>query len=365
MAWNEKTKKAFYAIICIFLLLGNSYIPRRSNNSAAFISQRKKKIYRYSAMGFESLLSVRKYPFIGALAIMSAAFLWGVDGVVLRPSLYSLDVAVVVFLEHFIAFLFMAPLMWNARKELPRLHHSGVLAFVWIALFGGAIGTMAITQALFLVDFIPLSVPILIQKLQPLFAIIFAVFMLKEKPSKKFYAYAALALVGSYLVTFGFEQPVVSLENKTLVAALLGLLAAFSWGSCTTVGRFAVSKVSSNMATYLRFGLTSLIMMLLILGLGKIGGFAAIGPGHLLTLLIIVFSSGGVAMMMYYYGLKSVPASKATIFELVFPLTAIMLDFVLHGKMLSIGQLFGAAILMYSVVLIQRVEIGSPGAAAV
>ncbi len=310
-------------------------------------------------MDIRSFLSKKDPAFIGAAAIMLAAFLWAVDGVLLRPSLYSLDVAIVVFLEHFLAFVYMAPFLLRHKKELLSFGPSQWAAFFWIALFGGAIGTMAITQALFLVNFVPLSVPILLQKLQPVFAILLATVLLKERPSKKFYAFALTALIGSYFVTFGFDSPVLSLDNKTFVAALLGLLAAFSWGSSTTVGRYALNKVGVMLTTYLRFGLTALMMLSFILATGKLAAFGAVGQNQLLTLLVIVFSSGGVAMMIYYYGLKSVPASKATLYELVFPLSAIVLDFVLHGKLLSFGQFTGAVLLMYSMVMISRIKIAA------
>jgi len=311
---------------------------------------------------FSRMLTKGNAPRIGALAVMFAAFLWGFDGVALTPRLYTLDVVNVVFLEHALAFLFMIPLLWIEIKELRKLNRRDWLAFVWIALFGGAIGTMAITQALFLVGFVPLSVPILIQKLQPLFAIGLAVILLKEKPTKRFYAYAALALLGSYLITFGFATPVVSIENKTLLAALLGLVAAFAFGTSTTVGRYAVEKVNYRVSTYLRFGLTALIMGALVLALGKLGNFAAVTQFQWLVLFVIVFTTGGLAIGIYYYGLRSVPAAKATFYELALPFTVIVLDWLVNGKVLTPGQFLGAAILVYAVLKINQSKVGlGPG----
>jgi drug/metabolite transporter (DMT)-like permease len=311
---------------------------------------------------FSKMLTKQNAPRVGALAVMFAAMLWGIDGAVLTPQLYTLDVVNVVFLLHALAFLFMIPLLWVEIKELKKLNSKDWLAFCWIALFGGAVGTMAITQALFLVHFVPLSVPILIQKLQPLFAIFLALIILKEKPSKEFYAYGALALAGSYLITFGFESPVISLENKTLVAAGLGLVAAFAFGSCTTVGRYAVEKINYRVSTYLRFGMTALLMAALVLALGKLGNFAAITQFQWLVMLVIVFTTGGVAIGIYYYGLRFVPAAKATFYELAFPATAIVLDFVLNGKILSLGQFAGAAVLLWAVYKINQTKVAlGPG----
>ncbi len=54
-----------------------------------------------------------------------------------------------------------------------------VLALV--SLTGGLVGTLAIVKALFLVNFDQLSVVVLLQKLQPLFAISLAAVLLRER----------------------------------------------------------------------------------------------------------------------------------------------------------------------------------------
>ena len=158
------------------------------------------------------MLNKKLMPIIGAVAICFAAALWGLDGIVLRPSLYHLDVAVVVFLEHAIAFCYMAVLLVFEIKQLGKLKWRDWGAFFWVGLFGGAIGTMAITKALFYVGFIHLSVVILLQKLQPVFAIILAALVLREKPRKNFFLWAAFAIIGSYFVTFGFSTSASALS---------------------------------------------------------------------------------------------------------------------------------------------------------
>ena len=101
---------------------------------------------------------------LAPLFIVIAAALWGLDGIVLRPSLYSLPVPLVVFVEHLLAFAVMLPFLIVEFKELKKLKKADWGSFIWIAVFGGAIGTMAITKALFYVDFVNLSKKKLLQK---------------------------------------------------------------------------------------------------------------------------------------------------------------------------------------------------------
>ncbi|MBT3689997.1 DMT family transporter [bacterium] len=290
--------------------------------------------------------------------IIIAAVLWGLDGIVLRPSLYALPVPLVVFVEHALAFLILIPFLIKEFKEVKKLKKGDWGAFVWIAVFGGAIGTMAITKALFYVDFVNLSVVILLQKFQPLFAILLAWLVLKEKLPKKFFVWAGLAIIGGYFVTFGLAIPNLSSGEKIIAAALFSLLASFSFASSTVFSKRALQKINFRVGVYLRFGVTTLIMFLVVLGTGNISNFDQITLHQLLYFLIIVFSSGGLALFFYYYGLKFVTASVSTICELAFPLSAILFEYVIRGNVLSWVQWLGAIVLMYSIYRVTIIKEG-------
>jgi len=205
-----------------------------------------------------------KLKFLGPLFIIIAATLWALDGVVLRPNLYALPVPLVVFIEHGLAFLIMLPFLIKEFKEVKKLKLGDWGAFFWVAIFGGALGTMFITKALFYVDFVNLSVVVLIQKLQPIFALLLAGLILKEKLPKKFFTWASVAIIAIYFVTFPDFVPNFSTGDKTLIAALFSLGAAFAWGSSTVFSKRALKQVSFRLGTYLRFGLTTIIMLVIV-----------------------------------------------------------------------------------------------------
>ena len=127
---------------------------------------------------------VRNGKLIGAFAISIAAAFWGVDGVILTPRLYNLDVAFVVFMLHALAFLIMNTFLFKEYRHLGQFDRSDFINFLLIAIFGGALGTMAMVHALFLVNFEKLTIVILLQKLQPIFAIALAMIFLKERMRK-------------------------------------------------------------------------------------------------------------------------------------------------------------------------------------
>lgn len=288
--------------------------------------------------------------------VIVAASLWGVDGIVLRPSLYSLPVPLVVFIESTIVAILLSPYFIKKLLSLKHLKTKDWLAFFLVALLGGAIGTMAITKALFYVNFVNLSVVILLQKLQPVFAITLAAVFLKEKLPAQFFLWAGLAVLGAYFTTFGANLPDIATGDKTVVAALFALLAAFSFSSSTVLSKRALRNVSFEMGTYLRFLFSAFIMLVIVVSLGDMGSITDVTTKQIQIFLIIAFTTGGAAIFLYYYGLKRIPASVAAICELAFPLTAVLLEYILRGNILDPIQWIGAIILLLSILKVSWIK---------
>ncbi|MCU0342506.1 MAG: DMT family transporter [Ignavibacterium sp.] len=294
--------------------------------------------------------------FFAPVLVIIAASLWAVDGIVLRPSLYSLPVPLVVFVESAIVAVLLTPFFVKKFSSLKHLKKKDWLAFFGVALLGGAVGTMAITKALFYVNFVNLSVVILLQKLQPVFAILLATIFLNEKLRKEFFLWAGLAIVGAYFMTFGTSLPNFSTGDKTTIAALFALLAAFSFSSSTVLSKRALRNVDYEMGTYLRFLFATIIMLIIASTTGDISTLDEITSKQIVIFLIIAFTTGGAAIFLYYYGLKRISASVASICELAFPLTAVVLEYFVHGNILSPIQWIGAAVLLVSILRVSGIR---------
>jgi drug/metabolite transporter (DMT)-like permease len=282
--------------------------------------------------------------------VILAASLWAVDGIVLRPSLYNLPVTLVVFIESTIVALLLTPFMYKYFDDVKKLKLKDWLAYFGVAILGGAIGTMAITKALFYVNYVNLSIVILIQKLQPVFAISLAAIFLKERQPREFFFWAAFAIIGAYFMTFGLHTPNITAEDKTTIAALFALLAALSFSSSTVLSKRALKNVSFELGTYLRFAITSIIMLIIVLASGTINNIDDVSTKQIYIFILIAFTTGGPAIFIYYYGLKRISASVASICELAFPLTAVILEFVLRDNILGPVQWAGALILLFSII---------------
>jgi len=286
----------------------------------------------------------------GTIAISLSAMLWGLDGVILTPRLFNLDVFYVVFILHAIPFFIMNFFFSKEYSHIKQFSKSDYSTLIIISIFGGAIGTLSIVKALFLVNFQQLTVVILLQKLQPIFAISLAAILLKERLRKNFIFWASLAIVSGYFMTFGLKLPDFNAGSNTIYASLLAILAAFSFGSSTVFSKKILGKIDFKTATFYRYGFTTAFMLIIILITGKYDQFAVTTTQNWIYFLLIAITTGSGAIFLYYYGLTRVKAIIATICELFFPITAIILDYFVNNTILSTVQWIGAVIMIFSII---------------
>jgi len=292
---------------------------------------------------------MKKLLAFGPLFVIIAALLWSLDGV-LRISLYSLPPSVIVFYEHVLGAIILLFLLPKWVKDLKRMTRKEWTAIGLVSLFSGALGTILYTAALANVQYSQFSVVVLLQQqLQPIWAIAAAAILLKEKITKRFLFWAAVALGSAYLITFKDLQVNFATGAGTVTAALLALGAGFMWGTSTAISKLVLNKVSFMTGTALRFFITPVFALLFILGSNQTNALFTLTVPQWQTLLIITLSTGLVALGFYYYGLKKTPARIATLCELVWPASAIFIDYFYFHKTLNLTQILGVILLLLAI----------------
>jgi drug/metabolite transporter (DMT)-like permease len=203
-------------------------------------------------------------------------------------------------------------------------------------------------------NYIDLSVVVLLQKFQPFFAIGLAAVVLREPLTKNYLLCAVAAIAGGYFVTFDNGLSILALDNETLIASLMALCAAFAWGSSTVLGKHALQHLSFFVLTGLRLWITTFIVVVVILFMGNPLISISLSQTEWLIILTIVLSTGTVALFIYYYGLKHVLATHATIYELFWPLSAMLIDLFIRERTLMPEQFMGALLLVGASVVLSR-----------
>lgn len=290
---------------------------------------------------------LEKIHITGPILIIIAASLWAVDGVI-RRSLYELLPLHIIFWEHLVGALILLPIgfaFWDQTK-LSRKEWGMIIL---VSFLSGLLGTLFFTTALLKTQYISFSVVFLLQKLQPIFAITTAVIFLKEKITKQYLAWALLAFVAAFFVTFPNGMINFATGGATVIASLFALGAAAAWGSSTTFSKMALADQNSTLITALRFGVTTIMAFIAILIFGSFDVFGLPSVSQGLRFMIIALSTGMVAMLIYYRGLKFTPVRVVTILELVFPFLAVFIDVVVYDSVLSVTQYLAGAVLLFAI----------------
>jgi len=257
-------------------------------------------------------------------------------------------------MEHLLGLIVLAPFLIKEFKGWIKLSQKTWFSVIAIALLGGTIGTIAYTAALGKINYINFSVVVLLQQLQPVFAISLAGLLLKERITKRFIGLAILAMIAAYVVSFPDLRVNLATGGGTVIAALLAVTAAFSWGASTVLGRYALKTVSFVSLSGLRFAFTSVLAFLFLYSTGDVSSINLLTGTQWWYIVAIVFSTGLVALLIYYKGLQHVPARMSTILEMAWPVSAILIDLIFFKNALSITQWIGAIVLISVIITISR-----------
>ena len=295
-----------------------------------------------------------------------AAMLWGTDTLFRVPLLHHLSsngliqATQLVLMEHLILVVCSVPLLWLARHQIRRLTGRQWAAIVAIGVGASGLATVLFTLSFSYGHFIE---TLLLQKTQPLIAILLASLWLRERMAPAAWALVPVALVGAYLIAVPDPlRPQNAWADFHIAAALFALGAAALWGAATVFGRYALADVSFTALTGLRFTTALPALAVLLYLESGISGFTVYRPEDAPLYLGLALLPGLLAMLLYYRGLASTPAAMATLAELAFPITGVLVNLFLVTPRQSITnyQVVGIVILWAALAVLDRINARKP-----
>src|ERR1700712_2654541 len=276
------------------------------------------------------------------------AGLWGTDAFFRRSLAQQVSAPTLVFAEHLVLVLALSPFLVRSFRAFGGLTPRSKGAVVAIGAGASALATTLFTVAFKISsengDYVT---PVVVQHLQPLFAIGGAVLILGEKVRSRFAFFAVPAILGVWLLAF--PDPFdVSVARAGVV--LLALGAAVLWAGGTVLGRMVATQLQPVELTTLRFafGLPAAALIVWFSG----DTFWVPGMSSSVAVIELALVPGLLAMVLYYVGLRRTAASRATLAELAYPLTGAIVGIALGAGgagALSWSQWFGAVVIAAAV----------------
>ncbi|MEC0125289.1 DMT family transporter [Paenibacillus pabuli] len=287
------------------------------------------------------------------LVVLGAA-LWGVDPLFRIILLKTMTSTQIVLVEHIIVSLVAIPVLWKFRADLKNLRARHWIAVIFISWGGSALATVLFTLALTHND--PNTV-LLLQKMQPLFAIVLAKLLLKETLPRRFGGLFIIALAGTYLLTFGFTLPLGNWDNWVHAGSLLSLGAAALWGGSTVMGRLMLGQTRYETVTSLRFVVALPLLIFMTWNEGAAWTLPS-GTGEQAAVALNILGQallpGLLSLLLYYKGLSSTKASVATLAELSFPMAGVLVNWIAFRTLITWEQLVGFILIWIALFAISK-----------
>lgn len=280
--------------------------------------------------------------------VIAASVIYGFAGIFF---LFIKDMAAgpVVFCQLLLGFLALA-IYLAARGKLSEIRLRGkrkalLLLGAWHA------GVMISNYTA--VSFTGVSMSVLLLYTAPLYVLLIAPVILKEKISTKNLAALALSLVG-VVVVVGPENLVSGTADTGsgyLFGVLMGLFSGFFYACIIMTSRYLRDEYSGLEQLFLSTGVTLIILLPLM---SKISSAALLENLPVLLFLGVVITS--IGSILYFTGLEHVKAQNASIISLLEPVSAIFFAYLILNDPVSRSTLLGCVLILASSLLMSLEE---------
>ncbi len=317
---------------------------------------------------------------LGLLLVALGAATWSTD-TFLRAKLtepFVFSPVTLVLGEHLVLAVFAVPVVIRGWQEIRSLNLGQWGALAFIGWGGSATATVLFSQGFLLSGQLfahgqygagasAINALVLLQQTQPLFAVLAAVIFLRERLTWLYAPIFVISAVGAYLIAFAqpgqsLLTPFTLIGGAQLQFALIALGAAFFWGASTAMGRLLSDKLAFVTLTAGRFAMAlPFLLVWALLTVPNLPHTFAQGlsqPNAALYLVLLALVPGLLGLLLYYRGLRHTRASYATLAELAFPATTLLITaFVLKAPATPV-QIAGVALVAGSVVAMNVLKTG-------
>lgn len=301
-----------------------------------------------------ALRTPREHP-IGPWLVAIGAGLWGTE-IAWRLLLNNVfDPDVLVFWEHVIMVVCALPLVLPRLGELRRVSARALGWLVFSGVAGSAVGAIFLNLAFKHGNPTVVSV---VLNVQPLLSTTAAWLLFGDRLAKRFYPWAALAVVAGMVVAGMWKG--LSIDAGVGYA----LICALFWGLSTVAGRGVMVEMSMPLAAGLRVVVGLVAMAVILAARGKLGGdllwpAAADSTTVVIWLVLLATLSGGVPLLIYFKGLELTRASTAGYFEMMQTVVAVVISWWFFHYALTWYEVIAAVVLVVAVAMVQRAQEGT------
>jgi drug/metabolite transporter (DMT)-like permease len=283
----------------------------------------------------------------GTLLIIFTAIVSGVAIVVNKFFVVKFDPLIFTALRAlFIGIVFLLISLYFSKTTKKKFNKVSWKYLILIGIIGGSFAFWIFFTGLKLTT---AGRAAFLHKTLPIYAAIFAYFLLREKITKKQLIAMFVMLLGLIVLEFSTFNPDIQLGDALI------LIATVLWATENTIAKKLMERESNWVITFSRMFFGSLILFGIILLLGKAPLLLQLSLQHWLYIFI-----SGVFLLLYvftwYWGLKHINLSKASTILLLAPVISLVLGMLWLNEKVFLIQILGSLLILIGALFIVRVK---------
>ena len=310
--------------------------------------------------------SNRRNYWLGMILTIGAAIFWGSTYPAIKLTLEYYNVFEISFLRAvFATFTLLVYLGVVGKRAFIIPRDPRILILLLVASSLGATGFWTLLNLS--VFFLEPDTSSFLVALYPLMAIVLASIFLKDRMSIPRAIGVVLGIAGTYVIV-AFGQGAGIKGAQPLVGVVISLIAALSWagymittkvliGKTDRKSRISLSPEYVTFTTFIIAIIPTLVIALATSHPSNILGTQISGLGLVIYLGVL---ASGVAFVMFNIGIKRIGVSTAAINQLLFPVVAIIVSYLILGELINGADIFGIALITFGIIIGQFVGHSQP-----
>ena len=273
---------------------------------------------------------------VGYALVAAAAASWGTWPLVLRSAerIAPMSAAFESSILMIVILLVSGPLALRdriARKATP----AEWLGVAWLGV-GDALNAYFFFKAY---QRTSVAIAVLTHYLAPLFVALGAPLLLRERPSRRTYVAAGIGFAGLVLL---LEPWKASVHASDLIGAAFGAASAVFYASNVLFTKRLVGAFSGSEQMFFHC-FVALPLLAVMVPLHDWGAFDPRAAG---VVALGSLGPGALAGLFFVWGLRRVPASRASTLTLLEPLVAVLIGAAVYGEVVGLPGLVGGALIL-------------------
>jgi drug/metabolite transporter (DMT)-like permease len=283
---------------------------------------------------------------VGIVAILIASIMWAIEPIFVKLSYETSDFihtnTIRAIFALIVAFIYI--LIRRKPKEL-KISKKDIAPIIYIALVATLFADF---MYVFSLSQVPVVNAVIIGHMQPIFIVLFGIFILKSDRLTYFdYIGIFLMILSGLLVTTGTLENLMSLKLGT-IGDLFVLSATVAWASTAIATRKYVKHLNTGVLAFYRFSIAAFVLSIFLILNNRffIANYYQVAVG------III----GIGTVLYYESLTRIKAAQTSALELSTPIFATFLAFIMLSEVPTVMQFVGVGLLLVGLFFISRRE---------